>query len=195
MNDNSYYDIYRNIYRGEKVRLTAVDPQKDVPLFATWQRDSEYARMLDSDAVRMWSPTQNKEWIEKQQKQEGFESLEFIIRALEDDKPIGFVGLDGISWHNGNSWVGIGIGDREYWDKGCGTDAMRILARYAFEVLRLHRLNLNVFSYNTRAIHVYEKIGFQVEGRVREAIHREGQRWDMIFMGLLREDFFGNSPA
>jgi RimJ/RimL family protein N-acetyltransferase len=185
MNDDSY----RDIYRGEKVRLTAVDPQKDAPLFAAWQRDSEYARMLDSDAVRMWSAAQMKEWLEKQQKKDGFESIEFIIRTLEDDKPIGFVELDGISWHNGNSWVGIGIGDRDFWDKGCGTDAMRILARYAFEQLGLHRLTLNVFSYNLRGLHVYEKIGYQVEGRSREAIHREGQRWDMIFMGLLREEW------
>jgi RimJ/RimL family protein N-acetyltransferase len=191
MSDDSHGDIYR----GELVRLTAVDPQKDAPLFAAWQRDSEYARLLDSDAARMWSAGQIKEWLENQQKQDGFASIEFMIRTLEDDKAIGFVGLDGISWHNGNSWLGIGIGDRAYWDKGCGSDAMRILARYAFGELGLHRLNLNVFSYNTRAVHVYEKIGFQVEGRIREAIHREGQRWDMIFMGLLREEFLGNSPA
>ena len=188
-------DSFGDIYRGELVRLTAVEPQKDAPLFAGWQRDSEYARMLDSDPVHLWSSGQNQEWLEKQQKEDGFEGIQFMIRTLDDDKPIGFIDLGGISWHNGSGWVGIGIGERAYWDKGYGTDAMRIMARYAFEELGLNRLNLNVFSYNTRAIHVYEKIGYQVEGRIPEVLHREGQRWDLIFMGLLREEFSGSGTA
>ena len=179
----------KDIYRGEKVRLVAMEPEKDAELLAAWRRDTEYTRLLDSDPVRLWSVGQTKEWLEKQQKADGFEGIEFMIRTLDGDKTIGFVGLDGISWHNGNSWVGIGIGDRQNWGKGYGTDAMRIIARYAFEELGLHRLTLNVFAYNTRAIHAYEKIGYQVEGRVPEAIHRDGKRWDIIFMGLLREEW------
>jgi RimJ/RimL family protein N-acetyltransferase len=179
----------KDIYRGEKVRLVAIEPEKDAELMAAWRRDTEYARLLDSDPVRLWSAGQTKEWLEKQQKADTFEGIAFMIRTLDGDKPIGFVGLDGISWHNGNSWVGIGIGEREYWSKGCGTDAMRIMARYAFEELGLHRLTLNVFAYNSRAIRTYEKVGFKVEGRISEAVHREGKRWDVVFMGLLREDW------
>ena len=66
---------------------------------------------------------------------------------------------------------------------------MRIIVRYAFEELGLHRLTLNVFGYNTRAIHVYEKVGFKIEGHVPEAVHREGKRWDVVYMGLLRKDW------
>lgn len=179
----------RDLYRGDKVRLVAMEPEKDAALFASWQKDSTYGRLLDSDPVRMWSAGQTREWLEKQQKKERFDGVEFMIRTLDGDKAIGFVGLDGISWHNGNSWVGIGIGERDYWSQGYGSDAMRIIARYAFEELGLHRLTLNVFAYNTRAIRAYEKIGFKVEGLVREALHREGKRWDMIFMGLLREEW------
>jgi RimJ/RimL family protein N-acetyltransferase len=179
----------KDIYRGAKVRLAAIEPEKDASLLAAWQRDTKYARLLDSDPVRLWSAGQTKERLEKQQKADAFEGITFRIRTLDGDKPIGFAGLDGISWHNGHSWLGIGIGEREYWGKGCGTDAMRIIARYAFEELGLHRLTLNVFAYNTRAIHVYEKIGFKVEGRIPEAVHREGKRWDVVYMGLLREEW------
>ena len=66
---------------------------------------------------------------------------------------------------------------------------MKMVARYAFEELGLYRINLNVFAYNTRAIKSYEKVGYVVEGKTREAVHRDGKRWDVIFMGLLREDF------
>jgi RimJ/RimL family protein N-acetyltransferase len=178
-----------DIFRGERLRLVAMEPEKDAPLMNKWRRDTEYARLLDSDPVRLFNTAQNKEWLEKMQKTEAFEGIEFMIHTLEDDKPIGFVGLDGISWHNGVSWVGIGIGERDYWNKGYGTEAMHLLARYAFEELGLHRLSLNVFSYNTRAIRAYEKVGYKIEGRVPEALHRDGQRWDVVFMGLLREDF------
>ena len=118
--------MIENIYQGEKVRLVAVEPQKDGELFAAWQRDAEYARLLDSEPVRLWSAGQNKGWLEKQQKSETFDGIEFMIRTLGNDKTIGFIGLDGISWHNGNSWVGIGIGQRDYWSQGYGSDAMRM---------------------------------------------------------------------
>ena len=179
----------KNTYIGKKVRLVAIEPEKDAELLNTWRRDTEYVRLMDSDPVRIFNASQMKEWLEKQQKADSFEEIEFMIQTLDEAKPIGFVGLDGILWHNRTSWVGIGIGERDYWSKGYGTDAMHIIARYAFEELGLYRLNLNVFAYNTRAIHSYEKVGYKVEGRVREAVHRDGKRWDVIFMGLLRKDF------
>ncbi|MCF6278012.1 MAG: GNAT family N-acetyltransferase [Anaerolineales bacterium] len=178
-----------DVFRGEKVRLVAMEPDRDAALMNAWRRDSEYARLLDSDPVRLYSTSQTKEWFEKQQKTEAFKGIEFMIRTLEEDQPIGFVGLDGIAWHHGNSWVGIGIGERDYWSKGCGTDAMHIIARYAFEELGLHCLTLNVFAYNQRAIRAYQKVGYKVEGTVREAVHRDGKYWDVIFMGLLRENW------
>jgi RimJ/RimL family protein N-acetyltransferase len=187
--------MIKDIYRGEKVRLMAIEPEKGAKLMAGWQRDSEYIRLLDSDPVRLWSAGQMQEWLEKQQKGDKFESIEFMIHTLDNHQPIGRVGLDGISWHDGNSWVGIGIGERDYWGKGYGTDAMQIIARYAFEELGLHRLTLNVFAYNTRAIRAYEKVGYKMEGRIPEALYREGKRWDMIFMGLLREEWRKMTPS
>ena len=179
----------QNIFRSERLRLVALTPEKDAQLMNTWRRDTEYARLLDSDPVRLFNKAENKKWVEKMQKAESFDGIEFMIYALPDDKPIGFIGLDGINWHNGNSWVGIGIGERDYWSKGFGSEAMCMVARYAFEELGLHRINLNVFAYNERAIRSYEKVGFKVEGRVREALHRDGKRWDLIYMGLLHKDF------
>ena len=66
---------------------------------------------------------------------------------------------------------------------------MRVILRYAFEELNLYRVSLNVFGYNPRAIHTYEKIGFQHEGFQREVLDRDGQRWDLIYMGILRAEW------
>ncbi len=66
---------------------------------------------------------------------------------------------------------------------------MKIGLRYAFQELNLERVTLGVFAYNTRAIRSYEKAGFRHEGRERRYIHRDGERADVLFMGILRQEW------
>jgi RimJ/RimL family protein N-acetyltransferase len=66
---------------------------------------------------------------------------------------------------------------------------MKIILRYAFMEVNLQRVTLNVFEYNPRAVRTYEKTGFRHEGRMRQVLNREGKRWDMLFMGILREEW------
>ena len=113
----------------------------------------------------------------------------FMIHTLADDKVIGFIELDGFDWSAGTGWVGIGIGDTDFRGKGYGTDAMRILVEYAFTELNLHRVNLDVFDFNKRAIRSYEKAGFIYEGTERARIFKDDQRWDVIHMGILQSDW------
>ena len=109
--------------------------------------------------------------------------------ALEDDRLIGYIGLEGDIFPHGEAFVGIGIGERELWGKGYGTDAMKVILRYAFQELNLRRVSLDTFEYNPRAIRSYEKAGFVHEGRAEDFLYREGRRWDLIFMGILREEW------
>lgn len=178
------------LFQGELVRLIAPEPQLAAGLHTGWMRDSEFVRLLDTDPARLLSVDKNKEWYEKNLVEEQKnDEIFLLIRTLEEDRTIGLIGLDGIRWTHGDAWVGIGLGEREYWGKGFGTDAMCILLRYAFEELNLHRLSLSVFEYNPRAIRSYEKVGFIVEGSARQFLNRDGQRYDMIFMGILREEW------
>lgn len=71
-------------------------------------------------------------------------------------------------------------------DRGIGTEAMRLLLEYAFDRVRLHRVQLEVFDYNPRARRAYEKCGFEVEGRLREALHWDGEWHDVLVMAALR---------
>ncbi|MCK4899416.1 MAG: GNAT family N-acetyltransferase, partial [Anaerolineales bacterium] len=75
------------------------------------------------------------------------------------------------------------------WGKGFGTDAVSVILRYAFHELNLHRVSLGVFEYNRRARRSYEKVGFSVEGRIRGDMLRQGRRWDVFIMGILREEW------
>ncbi len=177
----------KNIFTGDRVRLAAPNAAQDAESFSRWSRDAEYTRSLDAAPSRFWLAPDAKEDIEKWEGRPG--EIIFTIRTLGDDRLIGFVELDGIQWTNGDSFVGIGIGERDYRGKGYGTDAMRVVERYAFMELNLHRLSLNVFGYNTRALRSYEKAGFAIEGRVRDALLREGRRWDLIYMGLMKSEW------
>lgn len=180
----------KSLYRGELVRFVAPDPQQAAGKLAKWMRDSEFVRLLDTDPARLLSVDKYKEWLEKDLVEEQKnDELFFLIQTLEEARNIGLIGLDGIRWTHGDAWVGIGLGERDYWGKGYGTDAMRILQRYAFEELNLHRLSLSVFEYNPRAMRSYEKAGFVLEGRARQFLNRDGRRYDLIFMGILREEW------
>ena len=177
------------LLQSELVRLAAANSETDAEAMAHWSRDSEYARQLDSDPACPQSVKHAKEDIQKWMENESPDNFGFMIRTLADGRLIGFIGLDGIHWTHGDTFVGIGIGDAEYRGNGYGTDAMRVILRYAFTELNLHRVSLDVFEYNPRAIRSYEKAGFVVEGRQRQALNRDGRRWDVIYMGILREDW------
>jgi len=178
-----------NMLEGELLRLTAEEPAASADAFARWSHDSEYLRLLDSSPANQFSVKQLIEWIEKEQKKDPPAFYAFQIRSLEDNRPVGFIGLDGTAFPHGEMFVGIGLGERELWGKGFGTDAMKVILRFAFQELNLRRVSLNTFEYNPRAIRSYEKAGFRYEGRARKYLGREGKRWDLIYMGILREEW------
>ena len=181
----------KDLFTGDLVHLTAEDPETLAKLVSQWMGDSEYSRLLNWDPATVPSVKGVQKWIEKQFEDDKTHS--FAIRTLEGDAIIGEIGIDGINWTHGDAFVGIGLGDREYWGRGFGTDAMRIIERYAFTELNLHRLTLDVFEYNPRGIRSYEKAGFHIEGRERGVLMREGRRWDLIFMGILREEWLAQN--
>lgn len=183
-----------DIFRGSLVRLTVEEPAVLASAFARWNRDTEYTRLLDIDPLRMWSQKKWKDLIEKDVEKDPPDEYFFQVRTLSDECLIGFVGLFPI-WVHQNAWVGIGLGERDYWGKGYGTDALRLVLHFAFMELNLNRVSLDVFEYNLRAIHSYEKAGFCHEGRQRQLINRNGKRWDMLEMGILREEWLVANPS
>jgi RimJ/RimL family protein N-acetyltransferase len=178
-----------NLFTGKLVHLTAEEPEVLAKAAVRWNQDSEFGRMLDSDPYRLFSEKKIKEWHEKGLEKDHADGYFFNIRPLDSDQPIGFVGLFDIHWNHGDAMIGIGIGDRENWSKGFGSEAMNLLLQFAFIELNLRRASLVVFEYNPRAIRSYEKCGFTIEGRVRQVLQREGRRWDFFYMGILKEEW------
>jgi len=174
-----------DLFTGALVRLAAPDPDRDPETVAHWFGDSEFIQLMNSDPARPQTAKQVKADMEQRAEREN--AFPFAIRTLADDKLIGFVSLFTGAWVNGEGWVGIGLGERDYWGKGYGSDAMRLILRYAFQELNLARVSLEAFAHNTRAIRSYEKTGFKLEGVQRQWEGRGGQRRDVVTMGILRE--------
>jgi RimJ/RimL family protein N-acetyltransferase len=182
-------EIAADLLRGKLVCLSAVSPEELSKLFINWAHSSEYWRLIANGPSFPLSQDGLRKFIEKDLMKDDLRNHFFIIHSLEDDRIIGEVGLEGISFSRGDSYVGIGIGERDYWGRGYGTDAMNVILRYAFTELNLQRVSLTVFEYNPRAIRSYEKCGFKAEGCSREAFQREGRRWDILHMGILRDEW------
>lgn len=96
------------------------------------------------------------------------------------------VGIDPVAR---NAELRIRIGEKQAWGGGLGTEATRLLVRYAFQDLNLDRIWLRVFAFNDRAIRMYENLHFQIEGRLRKAAYVKGKAEDVILMGLLRSEW------
>jgi RimJ/RimL family protein N-acetyltransferase len=174
---------------GKLVRLVPINYETDMKVIAQTGLDSEFQNLANTNIARVFDESDVKKWYEEE-----FSQYTFIIRTLADDRMIGDLGLGGVNWTSGDAWLGIGIGDREYWGKGYGTDAMWQLLRFGFEQLNLRRITLNTFEYNPRGIRCYEKVGFRHEGRERGYLNRFGRRWDLVYMGVLREEWEATPP-
>jgi [ribosomal protein S5]-alanine N-acetyltransferase len=168
---------------GSKVYLRPVEAE-DAAIVVPWFNDPDVTRLL-----LRYRPLTLAEEIEFLQRMRSSETdLVLGIALCETDALIGMTGLHHIEARNRHASFGISIGEKQHWGKGYGTEATGLVIRHAFQTLNLNRLWLHVYEYNTRAIRVYEKLGFRMEGRLRQDTFREGRYWDTLVMGVLREE-------
>jgi len=174
-----------SLLEGKLVRLRARDPEDEPHLFQ-WFNDPEVTQYL---TLRYpLSHAQEAEFIAKSASI-SYERASFAVETIAEKRLIGGVGLEHVSPENRGAVLGIAIGDKQFWDGGFGTDAMRVLCRFGFAMMNLHRIELEVFAENARAVHVYEKVGFRIEGTRRQASFKFGRYQDLHVMGLLEEEF------
>jgi RimJ/RimL family protein N-acetyltransferase len=174
----------RAALQGALVRLRALEPE-DEPFVYRWFNDPDVIDTLGGHYTR--SHWFERDWLEKN-KQPSYEKASFMIVSLDDDSPIGTVGLRNVSPENRAADLGIAIGDKTRWNRGYGTDAMRVVCRFGFTSMNLRRIELELYATNTAALRVYEKVGFKIEARRRLSMLRHGRYEDTLLMGLLSGD-------
>lgn len=170
--------------RGEKVILRPIRIN-DAPRFVIWLKDEETRKFLSANPRGISLKEENK-WIESLAKKKKSEK-HFAIDTGESIH-IGSSGLF-LNLENKSAKLGIFIGDKNYWGKGFGTETALLMLDYGFTKLKLHRIELDVFSYNQRAINLYKKAGFNKEGVKKEAVFWKGKFYDEIQMGILQKEW------
>lgn len=183
------------LFTGKLTRLVAHEPDRAGELMEKWYRDSEFARNYDFPPVRPKNIKRAQMHFREYATSDIAGRAMFLIQTLENVQTIGECELELVKGHARDAYVSIGIGERAFWGRGYGTDAMRLVLTFGFNEWHLHRITLSVFDYNPRALRSYEKAGFVVEGRMRGRLHRNGKRSDDVVMGILRADWERASRA
>ena len=169
---------------GERVTLR---PHDSVSLRALrrWYEDAEIAR-LSRHRLRDVTDEEFDEVVAGRINRA--ETLAFAIYERGDDQLVGSCALSALDLENGSASYHLVIGEAAARGRGLGTAATELIAAFAFGGLGLARLSLTVFAFNEAALRCYAHAGFREEGRAREAIVRDGRRWDEVLMGLLASD-------
>lgn len=169
---------------GSKVYLRPLDLE-DLASLTAWFNDQEVMR--NTRNYRPQTPMAEETFLRKLGESET--DMVLGIMAREPEQFIGVTGLHQLDARNRHVQFGITVGEKSAWGKGYGTEATRLMVRYAFDTLNLNRVWLHVYEDNERALHVYQKVGFRIEGRLRQSYFRDGRYWDTLTMAVLREEW------
>ncbi len=170
---------------GRKVVLRR-HSSRNLAAFRRWYADPEVCRLTRYQEGPM-APDEVDRFFEARVAGPG--SLALAIHQVPGDRLIGTCAFSQLDGDNGSALFHITIGERDCWGRGYGTEATALMLDHAFGTLGLHRVGLAVFAFNERAIRAYRKVGFEVEGRAREAIWRGGRFWDELQMSILEDDW------
>jgi RimJ/RimL family protein N-acetyltransferase len=136
------------------------------------------------------SKKEREDWIKKtwDDRRNGT-AYTFAIDDIKSGEFLGHCSLRNVRVINRTASVSIAIYDINKRGKGYGTDAMKVLLRFGFDFLNLHRIGLNVFNTNPSAIHVYQKVGFKKVGELRHTDFVEGEYVNDIVMDILEDEW------
>jgi len=187
---------------GERIRFRHME-RADLPRFVDYLNDPEV-----KDGLTIYLPRSmaaEEQWFDNMLKRQPAEqALAIEVRQPDPDSStdtwvlVGNCTVEDIDWRNRSAELGILIGNKNYWGQGYGTESIRLLVKHAFETLNLHRVWLRVYETNPRAIRTYEKAGFVLEGRQRQAEVKNGKYIDVLVMSQLRDEYVaaqGNKGA
>ena len=170
---------------GNRVGL-ALMRRDDAAAIARWHQDLDFTARIGGPG-EVHSLEMRQEFYDKSSRIRP-DGIEFAVILLSTGQLVGFGGLFDVS-RAMTATLFVGIGEREHWGKGLGTEATRLICEYGFFFRSLYGIKVEVNGFNLRAIRLYERLGFKPVGRLRGVILLNGERYDQVIMDLLRADF------
>lgn len=156
---------------------------RDIPLRVKWLNDPVVSRYVGETPGKKTTRKKQAEWFQAYQKNR--EKKFFTI--FVDGVPIGFMGFSNISKTHRHADLFLAIGESAYRGKGYGEMSLKWLLRFGFQELKLHKINLGVIDANLPAVALYKKMGFRVEGTMRDEV-RIGNTWHaMLSMAIFEK--------
>jgi len=185
-------DIWRSFIEGEQIYLREVRTSDVGEQYYRWLNDPEVTRYLETRYIPR-SLQNIREFVERM---DGNQDEIFLAICLkEDDRHIGNIKLGPINWIHRFGDVSLLIGEKGCWGKGVGTEAIRVLTAFAFDVLNLNKLRAGCYGDNTASARAFMKAGFVQEGVLKGQWQTEGRLQDELLFGLCREDWNQNGAA
>jgi RimJ/RimL family protein N-acetyltransferase len=175
--------VYFRKLAGTRCYLSPID-ENDAEKFTGWLNDLELLANLQlyNSVINVEN---ERDFLRNLSKDHNYSIVDSASNEL-----IGNCGFMDIDHLNQTAEAGIFIGNSNYRNKGCGTEALTLLLDYGFKALNLHNVQLRVYAYNKQALKCYEKTGFKQIGMRREALCRNLERHDIIYMDILSADFY-----
>lgn len=171
--------------QGQRVVLRLPHMRDAQDLF-TYARDPEVARYVLWDAHQ--TLRDSKEAIRgMQRRNRGQMPGMFMIELKAEGRAVGTIGFQAVDWENRRAEVGYSLA-RRLWGHGLALEALTLLRDYAFDTLGLERLEARHDSRNPASGRVLEKAGFTQEGVERRSVMLKGERADMVWYALLKQD-------
>ncbi len=155
---------------------------EDAERYRQWVNDPEIVSLVDR--IRPVTATEHRRWYEAIVSDQ--HSVIFAIEAVPAKCFVGCIWLHGIDYRHRYAELRIVIGEKQYWGKGIGEEAISCMVQFAFKKLDLHKLYAYVLANNVRAAKAFKKAGFVREGLLREERYIDGVFVDVLRVGLVR---------
>jgi RimJ/RimL family protein N-acetyltransferase len=170
---------------GKVIDLLPLNPQ-NISLYAKWTTIPK-VRIFSRNIIPK-TPEEIKKWLEPKEGRIRRE-IQFEIWHKGDKKSIGTCGIFDINYFDMKAWMGLTIGESEYWGRGICTEVTKLLVEYVFNELNLNKINAGIFSPNEGSFKCAEKSGFFRESVSKQDVFIEGRFLDTYYYSLLKEDW------
>jgi RimJ/RimL family protein N-acetyltransferase len=176
-------------WKGHRVKLRAVEPSDWEFFFASAQDSESLQRSYhipfsqSQEATKQWT----QELATKATQDPQNDSFRWVIENHAGE-PVGTINTTTCDRRHGIFGYGLGI-NQEHQRKGYASEAIMLVLRYFFQELGYQKVTVDVYEFNEPSIRLHERIGFQLEGRIRRMIFTEGQYFDILIFGMTVDEF------
>jgi RimJ/RimL family protein N-acetyltransferase len=179
-----------SIFESDHLHLAAVDLDQDPNVMSGWTYDLDIARVFNGLAPHPLAAFEVKKYCANRQKdgQENGKVFLFSIRARQEDRLVGLLDIGHVMWNHGNTGFKLVFGEPDDRNQ-FAAEGLQLALQFIFDELNLYRAMLLLPEYDQTGIDLAEQAGFILEVRMRQADYRNGQTWNRLIYGLLRQEY------